>query len=223
MPRGEVFSNNEFYHVYNRGVDKRDIFDDQYDIDRFHQSMVEFNSIDPIGSIFENSFRKQLGDPTSKLPKNERLVNIVAYCFNPNHYHIILEQLVENGISTFMKRFGGYTMYFNEKYKRSGALFQGKYKVKHINSNEYLLHLSAYVNLNNRVHGIPLGDPTSKCQIRSSWDEYVGQVKNHFCSKDIVLDQFKTVREYEKFALDALELMQEKKKEDKELKSLIMD
>ncbi|MBI5798617.1 MAG: transposase [Candidatus Yonathbacteria bacterium] len=209
--RNIVFSNGEFYHVYNRGTDKRAVFSDESDLNRFMQSMEEFNTVEPIGSIFENSFSKkhQLGNPTSKLwqggVNEEKLVNFVAFCLNPNHYHFILEQLVDGGVSMFMKRLGGgYTKYFNEKHKRSGVLFQGKYKAVHVDSNEYLLHSSVYVNLNDRVH--QLGNPTSKLvKSRSSWEEYIGESKNNFCSKDIILEQYKNIGEYKKFALSSLE------------------
>ena len=100
--RKEAFVNEEFFHVCNRGVDKRIVFMDEYDIRRFFQSMVEFNTIDPIGSLYENSFL-QLGGSTAKLKKE--LVNIIAYCLNPNHFHLILEQLVDGGISEFMRRY----------------------------------------------------------------------------------------------------------------------
>lgn len=148
------FINGEFYHIYNRGVDKRDIFSNQYDLDRFFQSMDNFNIVEPIGSIYEHSFQNQkkspqLGSSTPKL----KLVNFVCYCLNPNHYHFILEQVSDKGIEKFMQRIGtGYTNYFNEKNKRSGSLFQGRFKASHVASNEYLLHLSAYVNLNDKVH-----------------------------------------------------------------------
>ena len=194
------FENGEFYHVYNRGVDKRNIFSDQNDITRFLQSMDEFNTLEPIGSIYENSFVKnQLGNPTSKL------VNFICYCINPNHFHFILEQVADNGISNFMKRMsGGYAKYFNEKYKRSGALFQGRFKAIHIDSNPYLLHVSAYVNLNDRVHTYPLGNPTSKL-VRSSWDEYTTKGSENFCKKDIILGQFEDPKEYNQFARESLQ------------------
>ncbi len=205
------FVNNEYYHIFNRGVDKRQIFCEYDDIDRFLQSINEFNVINPIGSLFENSFRKKesLGSSTSKL------VNIVCYCLNPNHYHLILEQIYERGIEKFMQRLGtGFTNYFNKKYGRNGALFQGRFKSIHISSNEYLLHLSSYVNLNNKVHR--LGSSTSKLLKRSSWDEYTNNIYNGFCKKDIVLGQFKNKKEYKKFAEEALEGILERRKEMEE-------
>ncbi|OPL11960.1 MAG: hypothetical protein AVO34_01705 [Firmicutes bacterium ML8_F2] len=194
--------NGEFYHIYNRGADKRAIFGDEYDIKRFFQSMDEFNILKPIGSIYRNNLliNKNLRRPTSQVPK---LVNFICFCLNPNHYHFIMEQITDNGISEFMKRLGGgYTKYFNEKYKRSGVLFQGRFKSAHINSDEYLLHLSAYVNLNNHVHKLK----GSKVQfIKSSWEEYVGRSQENFCKKDIILKQFNNSKEYIDFAKSSLE------------------
>src|SRR3989338_5747360 len=156
--------------------------------------MQEFNSIDPIGSIYQNSFNKlQLRRPTSKL------VNIVCYCLNSNHYHMILEQRVNGGISEFMKRLSGcYTKHFNFKHKRSGVLFQGKFKANHIDSNEYLLHASAYVNLNGFAHQL------KDNQFRSSWCEFINMSHKHTRDKNIILDQFKNRNEYKSFAKDTL-------------------
>lgn len=208
------FANNEFYHIYNRGADKRDIFLDGNDLRRIFQSIKEFNVIEPIGSIYENSFNnRQLGNrvsKVSKLKKLKKLVNIVCYCVNPNHYHFILEQVADKGVEKFMHKFGlGYTKYFNAKYHRSGGLFQGAYKAIHIDSNEYLLHSSVYVNLNDKVHR--LGNSVSK----SSWEEYTGG-KVGICEKDIILGQFKNIKDYKEFAEDALNLILEKKDMKKE-------
>jgi REP element-mobilizing transposase RayT len=194
MPSRKVnLVEGEYYHIYNRGVDKRNIFLNELDLKRFLQSMEEFNTKNPIGSLYENSFVKQLGGRTSKL------VNFVAFCLNPNHYHFIITPLTEKGIEKFMQRLGtGYTMYFNEKQKRTGSLFQGKFKSKHINSNEYLLQASSYVNLNNYdKNGI-----IKKSLNSSSWLEYTQSTNTNFCEKSIILDQFKSKKEYEKIALE---------------------
>ena len=214
------FANNEFYHVYNRGVDRRFIFSDNFDIQRFYQSMKEFNSVEPIGSIYENSFPK-LGRETSKLEqKHDPLVNIISYCLNPNHFHLMLEQKIGGGISEFMKRLGGgYTKYFNNKTKRRGVLFQGVFQSRHINNNEYLLHLSAYVSLNDRVH--QLGRETSKLN-KSCWNEYVnGEIG--LCEKEIILKQFKSTKEYEKFALSSLQNIIERKTLLRQLEEFLIE
>ncbi len=198
------FVEDEYYHIYNRGVDKRSIFEDYNDLERFFQSIKEFNSIEPIGSIFENSFDK------TRI-KQDKLVEIVCYCLNPNHFHFVLKQFVESGISEFMKRLGGYTWYFNNRHKRNGALFQGRFKSNHIDSNEYLLHVSAYVNLNNRFSG------KSHRLSKSSWDEYLGKENDCICNPDIVLGQFKDTKTYQKFAIFSLEDIIRRKETEKEL------
>lgn len=226
--RTTAFANDEFYHLYNRGVDKRNIFLDDHDHWRFFQSMTEFNVVEPIGSIYEKTIAdKSFGRQASKTTfKPQPLVNFIAYCLNPNHYHFIIEQKTDSGIKKFMHRLGtGYSKYFNHKYKRSGALFQGKFKSIHIDSNEYLLHLSVYVNLNNRLHldgDSKLGRQASKFAW-SSWDEYCGRNNLNFCRRDIVLDQFKNQEEYEEFAEKILPDISEKKKTDKELAASLID
>jgi len=218
--RKTSFVNGEFYHVYNRGTDKRTIFSNKDDIARFFQSMTEFNGIEPIGSIYENSFNlNQLGSSASKLNKGgKKLVNFICYCLNPNHYHFLLEQVAEKGIEKFLHRLGtGYTKYFNNKYKRSGALFQGKFKAIHVDSNEYLLYLSAYINLNNKVHKI------QQSIFKSSLDEYKTGDSNGFCKKDIILGQYTNVKEYLESADDSLLFILENKEEDKSISSLLLE
>ena len=210
------FVEGEYYHVYNRGVDKRSIFNDNKDTNRFFQSMMEFNVKDPIGSIYENSLLKE-----DNLKPNP-LVSFIAYCLNPNHYHFILTPMIEKGLESFMQRLGtGYTLYFNNKNKRSGSLFQGNFKASHIDSNEYLLHVSAYVNLNDKTH--QLGGETSKL-VRSSWNEYIeAHPSNGICDKNIILEQFKNFTEYKDFALSSLEDILERKEAEKELRTILID
>ena len=204
------FVEKEYYHVYNRGVDKRNIICDFHDLDRLLKSMVEFNTINPIGSIYENRERKRGSKASTFEEPQEPLVNFVAFGINSNHFHFILEQVGELGIEKFMHRFGtGFSKFFNIKYERSGALFQGKFQAKLVTSNEYLLHLSAYVNLNDRIHN--RGSKASTLS-KTSWDEYINiNYKDPFCKKDIVLGQFKNSEEYRKFAEESLRGMIEKK------------
>ena len=197
------FAKGEYYHIFNRGVDKRVIFSEEADFQRFFQSMTVFNAVQPIGSIREDAARK--ANSINLVSGDDKLVNFVCYCLNPNHYHFILEQLDEKGIEKFMHRMGvGYTKYFNQKHNRNGSLLQGTFQAIHIDSNDYLLHLSAYVNLNNRVH--QLGSSASK----SSWDEYIGG-RDGFCEKGIILEQFNNEMEYRKFAEGSLDDIKKRK------------
>ncbi len=213
--RKHHFANGGFYHIFNRGVDKRIIFSEKADFGRFLRGMQVFNTVKPIGSMHEYSFAKdKIGNRIAKSP----LVNIVCYCLNPNHYHLVLEQIKEGGISAFMQRLStGFTQYFNHKYKRSGVLFQGKFKSVPIVINEQMLHVSAYVNLNDRVHGL------QRHASVSSWKEYIGDSHNEMCKKNIVLNQFHGIEEYKDFAKGALVGMQERKKESKEFKNLFFE
>src|SRR3989344_1958043 len=195
MPTREKISIGEHYHVYNRGVDRRAIVNDAKDASRFIQSLKFFNSVKPIVSL-----REVLSDQSEKNIKKftKQLVEIVCYALNTNHYHILLKEINEGGISEFMKRLnGGYTWYFNNRHKRSGSLFQGRFKSVHIKSNEQLLHLSAYVNLNEKGHSI---SGSTAGNIRSSWNEYIGKSNYNICNKEIILKQFRSIKEYKKFA-----------------------
>jgi len=140
----------EYYHVFNRGVEKRKIFLSEEDYQRFILCLKEFNCPEPVYSLYRMA---QLPVEVKPLRKG-KLVEIVTYCLNPNHFHLILKQVAPNGVSEFMKRLGvGYTGFFNYKNKRSGVLFQGSYKLVHIKSTAHLLYLSAYVSDNYFIHG----------------------------------------------------------------------
>jgi putative transposase len=221
--RNIKFANGEYYHIFNRGTDKRKIFMRNEDLQRFFQSMCEFNTPDPIGSIYEKTYcpKKKIENLASKNSKNDgQLVNFICYCLNPNHYHFLLKQVTDKGIEKFIHRLGtGYTKYFNNKYKRSGVLFQGKFKAVHIDSNEQLLHTSVYVNQNDKIHtfGSRASKKGKESVSLSSWDEYTGKSKFNFCRKNDVLGQFKNKKEYKQFAERTLPSILERKEMLKEL------
>ena len=145
----------EYYHIYNRGVDKRDIFNDKNDLNRFVESISEFNKIETIGSI--RDARKNKKEPkTAPKALAEPLVAVAAYCLNPNHFHFVFKQLVDGGIAKFMQKLqAGYTSYFNVKNSRNGSLFQGTFKSQLMNSENYFNKIIGYTNKNYQVHDIP--------------------------------------------------------------------
>lgn len=203
------FVKGEYYHIFNRGTDKREIFSDKYDVFRFLQSIEEFNRVETGNDIFLSNRLKKNKKSGRREPTNNKLVNIICYCLNSNHFHLILEEITDGGISEFMKRLGGYVLYYNEKYKRNGALFRGRFKSVHIGTNEQLLYCGVYVNLNNKVH--KKFDGTKKHFLdlipnRSSWNEYIGKSKTNFCNKDIILGESKNINSYKK---DAEEILKE--------------
>jgi putative transposase len=149
--RKEPLIEGEYYHIYNRGVDKRDIFSDKKDIYRFIESMTEFNQVDVVGSLRDS---KKMSSAPKALA--EPLVAIVVYCLNPNHFHFVLKQLVEGGIAKYMQKLqAGFTSYFNIKNSRTGALFQGTFKSHLMDSENYFNKIIGYVNKNYKIHNIP--------------------------------------------------------------------
>ena len=214
MRKVELIS-GEYYHIYNRGVEKREIFLDNFDYIRFLKSISEFISIEPIGSLYEKSLKdKKIVQKEKDTPcpighgVSKCLVELNAYCLNPNHFHFILKQLEDRGIEKFMHKLSmGYAKYFNHKYKRSGVLFQGTFKSIHINSNEYLLLLSAYVNANHEIHGFLERDWPY-----SSFLDYTGKRDGKLCNKEIILGQFDNdFSEYEKYMKNNVNYFREKK------------
>src|SRR3989344_1590990 len=197
----------ETYHIMNRGVDKRSIFLDKGDYFRFHTGIQSFNAVEKTGSIFELNFKDDW------LSKQEPLVAVHAYCLLRNHFHLIVTQLIDGGISEFMKRVsGGFTSYFNERYDRSGALFQGRFKRVHCETNEQLLYLAAYVNLNNIVH-----DRSEYCL--SSVDAYLGKRDEPFVSRTIILDQHSSPQAFLENANHTVTGIRDKRNLDKKYKS----
>jgi len=136
------FVSGEYYHIYNRGNDKKIIFHDTQDYKRFvgilnlSNSTIKFHTSD----ISKNMFL---------FGKGKNLVGVGSYCLMPNHFHIIITEIEEGGITKFMQKVGtAYSMYYNKKYSRTGSLFEGKFKSKHINKDVYFKYLFSYVHLN---------------------------------------------------------------------------
>lgn len=140
--RSIKFCNNNFYHLYNRGVDKQTIYfgDDNYL--RFIHGLTMFNDIEITKG---NSISKYKTKKTS----NSSLVSIHAFCLMPNHYHLLVEQLIDGGISKFMARIGNsYTKYFNKQRNRSGRLFQNVFDAKHIINDGQYIQTTKYIHKN---------------------------------------------------------------------------
>ena len=215
--RKTEFANDEYYHIYNRGVDKREVFLCEKDYLRFLICLREFNSKELTVSLRDKQKLQKrsfgLARSFASGVSRERLVDIVCYCLNPNHYHFILKQVRDRGIEKFMQRLGtSYTKYFNIKYNRTGILFQGPFKSIHIDSNEYLLYLSAYVNANNFIHGYNKNFSWPY----SSLPDCIGKRDGNLCQKEIILEQFDNdFSQYEKYLRDNARYLKEKKEMEK--------
>lgn len=133
----------EIYHIYNRGVDKRNVFMEKADYARFIHDLYEFNKNEPPGRWHSSTMSE-----VRPLTFNNT-VELLVFCLMPNHYHLLAQEKQKNGITEFMQKLGtGYTLYFNQKYQRSGALFQGKYKAVRISEDRHLRYLPYYIHLN---------------------------------------------------------------------------
>jgi putative transposase len=164
-----VFLNNHIYHVYNRGVEKRDIFLDDHDRLQFIHDLFELNDQNAVQDIKLKSREVQPPEVGVKRYKNknerEKLVDILAFVLMPNHFHLILKQKVDDGIPKFMQKLGtGYTMSFNKKYERVGCLFQGRYKAVLVEREEHLRYLPVYIHMN------PIKSKISGGSTSRSWE-----------------------------------------------------
>ena len=147
----ENLANNEIYHVYNRGVEKRKIFLNDIDCVRFVHDLFEFNDQNPVLNVNYHFPRKSMEVGLQYIERKPRnmLVEILVFCLMPNHFHLMLKQKADNGVTEFMRKLGtGYTNYFNKKYDRVGSLFQGKYKSAHVAKEQHFIHLPYYIHLN---------------------------------------------------------------------------
>jgi len=145
------FATDSIYHIYNRGVEKRDVFLDKDDYFRFIHDLYEFND----EAYAENFYYKQAKLKSYEIEsrkisrKRKILVEIIAYCLMPNHFHLLMRQNCESGIVRFMHKLGiGYTMFFNQKYERVGPLFQGRFKAALIENHRHFLYIPHYIHLN---------------------------------------------------------------------------
>ena len=147
------FANNHIYHIYNRGVEKRKIFLKKSDYYRFIHSLFEFNDKDPVLNVAYRFNPTSMEVEPQYIEKERKprklLVKILVFCLMPNHFHLLLEQIEDNGITKFMQKLGtGYTMYFNKVYERVGPLFQGNFKAVLVNQESHFIHLPYYIHCN---------------------------------------------------------------------------
>jgi len=200
MPgRIPIIVKGEIYHIFNRGTEKRDIFLQPRDYKRFLQTLYYYQFMGP-KPRFSLSTKSKLNlfEPN---PDNQ-LVEIISYCLMPNHFHLLVRQLKENGIAIFMSQLANsYTRYFNNKYERVGPLLQGAFKAVYIETNEQLLQVSRYIHLN------PIVADLVKDLDQYPWSSYFEYVyhRNGYCNPKEVLNFFQSTQQYDKFLRDYVE------------------
>ena len=221
------FIADKIYHIYNRGVEKRDIFMNDADRWRFIQAMFLFNDEEVSSNILWKlanekgrlSFRtlREYIEKENNRGGRKPLVKIMTDCLMPNHFHFLIKNLRDDGVSRFMHKLGiGYTKYFNEKYNRVGSLFQGPFKAVPVENDLYLQYLLIYINVINPGQLIePNLEEIGVKDVRKimaaandySWSahlEYIGKRQSIIIEKDILGDFFPAPEKYEKFAREIL-------------------
>jgi putative transposase len=202
-----AFVPEEYYHIYNRGNSKQKIFLDKNDYQRFMDLLFAINCSKKFN--FADSIK---GISVYEKEKSHRLVVIGAYCLMPNHFHILITPLSEDGVTKFMQKLStAYVMYFNTKYNRTGSLFESKFKAEHINNDRHLKYLFSYIHLNPikiiqknwKEVGIKQKEETMKFLKKykySSYLDYLGENRqeNIIISKSSFPDYFPDVKNFMK-------------------------
>lgn len=189
------FTEDAYYHVFNRGVEKRDIFLEEKDY-RFFQTYL-FIYLHPLKKVLE----KHPDLPLRLYNKNlSQEVELLGYCLMPNHFHLLLKQKTKHGISKLMKQLtNAYTLFFNQKNKRVGGLMQGRFKAAQIMDDNLFVHILRYIHLNPVASNLTQDLGNYKW---SSYPDYLGKETDLPCSKDEILSYFPSIDAFEKFHED---------------------
>jgi len=147
--RGVQFAVGEWYHCYNRSIEKRTSFEDTRDYHRFLELIYLANDESPLR---RNDIGIRKFEEVLKIPRGKKLVAIGAFCLMPSHFHLVLKEIAEGGISAFMRKIGtAYTLYFNARHDRMGNLFLKPFQSIHVSADRYFQHLINYVHCNPAV------------------------------------------------------------------------
>ena len=205
-------STENFYHIYNRGIDKRIIFSNSSDYIRFVQLLYICNDSEIKLKNTSRYIRDEQGLALLIKRPGEKLVDILSFSLMPNHFHLLLRQSIDNGIPVFMHKLAtAYCMAFNKKYERTGRFLEGPYKRKLIDSEEYLIYLSRYIHLNPvelvepgwKERGIKNWEKVNEFLEQykwSSYQDYIG-IKNFpsIINKRFLKEYHKTEKDYKEF------------------------
>lgn len=200
----------EIYHIFNRGIDKRPTFLTKRHYARAVETLRYYEHITPpirLSKYFLLGEQKKK-EVLSHIKPDALHVDILSYTLMPNHFHLLVRQREENGISRFLSNFqNSYTRYFNTKGSRVGPLFLDQFKAVHIEDNEQLLHVHRYIHLNPISSFVVKTEAHLQAYRWSSLPEYLGSAHG-FCETSTVLGQFKTTESYKKFLFDQIEYQQ---------------
>lgn len=224
MEKEDNSFNGDYYHIYNRGVSRESIFIDNNDRERFMCSLFVLNNKNNAGNILwrlelknEINFKNICRFLEENNIKKEPLVFILAYCLKDNHFHLLVKEVEEGGIVKFMHKLnGGYARYFNNRRERRGVFFEGRYREKRVDSDDYLLYLLAYINVINPLQeifpdikkkGVDDLSKALKFIKKFKWSshkDYFNKKRHSLVEKDIFDDIFDKKEDYLMFIEDVL-------------------
>jgi len=229
MARAHLFAPGSYYYVFNRGTKKMLIYRRESDLWRLLFNLFYFNNVKTAPPHWKRELERLGGPERFEWPEawgaREPLVAVLGFNLMPNHMHLILKELVEGGVSTFMHRVGmGYAKFINEKYNESGSLFQGTFRSRTVNDDAYLRYLAVYVMVKNAFELYPGGlenalehfEEAYALAVQSPFNslaEYAGTRQSLLVERDLLGELFESPQEFKEFArecmLDQLEQMQE--------------
>lgn len=206
MPRRALFFvTDEVYHICNRGIDKRPTFMAKKEYERAITCLWYYSFLSP--PIKLSRFLTLQDDLKNEALKNilssAKLADIICFCFMPNHFHFLLQQKVDGGISQMLSQFqNSYTRYFNTKHERIGPLFLDQFKGVRIEDSEQLVHVCRYIHLNPYTSYVVKTFDQLFSYPWSSLPEYLGKTNSKICAKEIILEEFKNFEIFKKFITD---------------------
>lgn len=214
MPgRTILLISGEIYHVFNKGLTGQPIFTNKRDYQRFFETIIFYQNKNT--PMRYSKFLILSGEEREKILENlikrhDSSVELICYCLMPNHFHLLLRQNENNGISKFIGDLtNSYTRYFNVKNKRHGPLFQGKFKAVRIEDDDQLLHVSRYIHLNPYTSYVVKNIKEISVYPYSSFSEYLKQTKDSSINHEPVLSNFKTKKSFMKFTFDRADYQKE--------------
>ncbi len=208
--RTVLLATGEIYHVFNRGVERRPIFTQAFEYRRALDSMNFYRFLEPPirYSKYITLDKKRRIQLLKALLSSKFQVEILAFCLMPNHFHLLLKQTVDTGISRFISKLcDSYSKYFNIKHDRIGPLFQGPFKAVRIESEEQLIHLSRYIHL-NPISSFLIKESALDSYPWSSLPEYLAPLGNTISNTSIIGNIFKTPSKYQEFVHNHIDYAQ---------------
>lgn len=208
--------NNEIYHIYNRSISSIPVFVSKRDYQRGLEILNYYQFAKPPLSFSKSKKLsiKERAKLLENLTKKGRLAKIICFCLMPNHFHFLLKQIKEGGVSKLIANFqNSYTRYFNIKNKRIGPLFQGAFKAVRVETDEQFVHVSRYIHLNPYSSAVIDSFEKLEKYPWSSFREYLQYNQGRKISfPEEVLNLFQNPQEYRKFIFDQADYQRELEK-----------